>query len=96
MVSCNKCNKHFKIKVRTKRIDKDVKEVFFNCPHCYERYTAYFVNKDIKEKQREIREKYKQLRVSKDKERIKKEIKQMKILLKIDMENLQNKMLSTR
>lgn len=96
MVNCNKCNKNFDVKVRTRQIDKDVEEVFFNCPHCHERYTAYFTDKNIREKQKIIRVKYNQLRMSKDKRRIENEIKQMQTMLKIDMDNLQNKMLSTQ
>ena len=55
MVYCNKCNHEFNITVRTKCVKDDVKEVFFNCPNCHERYTAYYLNNKIKKMQKQLR-----------------------------------------
>lgn len=52
MVYCNKCKHEFEVKVKTKHIENDVEEVFFNCPHCHERYTAYYTNDKIKQLQK--------------------------------------------
>lgn len=52
-VHCDKCKKDFKVKVRTKWLDKDVEEVFFNCPNCHERYTAYYINDKIRKMQKQ-------------------------------------------
>ena len=52
MIHCNKCKYNFEPKVRTRYIEKDVEEVFFNCPKCHERYTAYYMNDKIKQMQK--------------------------------------------
>lgn len=54
MIYCNKCKYEFKVKVRTKHIEKDIEEVFFNCPNCHERYTSYYTNNKIKELQEKL------------------------------------------
>lgn len=53
MVYCDKCKHEFNVKVRTRYIDKDVEEVFFNCPNCHERYTAYYINDKIRKMQKQ-------------------------------------------
>lgn len=55
MVNCNKCKNDFEIKVRTRYVIDDIEEVFFNCPHCHERYTSYYLNDNIKDMQKKIR-----------------------------------------
>ena len=54
MVSCNNCKKDFEVKVRTRQLDNDAKEIFFNCPECNERYTAYYSNDKIKKLQEKL------------------------------------------
>lgn len=54
MVYCNKCKHEFEVKVRTKHIEKDVEEIFFNCPNCHERYTSYYLNDKIKQLQERL------------------------------------------
>ena len=54
MVYCNECKKEFEVKVRTRQLDNDAKEIFFNCPECNERYTAYYTNDKIKQLQKQI------------------------------------------
>lgn len=56
MVYCNECKANFEPKVRNRYIEKDIEEVFFNCPNpnCHERYTAYYTNNSIKKKQKQL------------------------------------------
>lgn len=54
MIYCNECKSEFEPKVRTKQLDKDTEEVFFNCPECNERYTAYYLNDKIKDMQKKL------------------------------------------
>ena len=54
-VYCDRCNKKFKIKVRTEEIKDDVKRVYFICPKCKKEYTAYYTNNKIKDLQEQIR-----------------------------------------
>ena len=54
MVNCNNCKKDFEVKVRTKQLDNDAEEIFFNCPECNERYTAYYSNDKIKKLQEKL------------------------------------------
>lgn len=58
MITCDKCKKKFNPEVRTWHVGEDgknVEEVFFNCPRCNERYTAYYLNEYIKDKQVKLR-----------------------------------------
>lgn len=55
MIYCNECKYEFEPKIRTKHIENDVEEVFFNCPECHERYTAYYLNDEAKEIQKLIK-----------------------------------------
>lgn len=55
MVNCNECKHEFEIKVRVRHIQADVEEVFFNCPNCHERYTSYYLNDNIKQKQKQLK-----------------------------------------
>ena len=72
MIYCNECKYEFEPKVRTKHIENDVEEVFFNCPECHERYTAYYLNDKIKKLQKQIKKnpynKYKQKQLQKQAE----------------------------
>ena len=55
MVTCNECKHKFKVNVRTRQCSIDVQEVFFNCPNCNERYTAYYLNDRIKHLQMKLK-----------------------------------------
>ena len=57
MIYCNKCKYEFEPKVRTKYIEDDIEEVFFNCPDCNERYTSYYANDKIRTLQHDMRKK---------------------------------------
>lgn len=54
-VYCDRCNKKFKIKVRTEEIKDDIKRVYFACPRCKVEYTSYYIDDSIKAKQEQIR-----------------------------------------
>lgn len=54
MVCCNECKHEFEVSVRTRYIKDDIEEVFFNCPECNERYTAYYLNDKIKDMQKKL------------------------------------------
>jgi hypothetical protein len=84
MIYCNECKYEFDIKPRVKHYSKGVEEVFFNCPHCHERYTSYFTNPKIRKQQRIIRSTKDQIL-----------IKKLQVILKKDMDNLKEKMLGT-
>lgn len=71
MVTCNECKHTFGVKVRTRQCGIDVEEVFFNCPNCHERYTAYYINDKIKY----LQSKLKSVR-GKEKTTIQRQIKQ--------------------
>lgn len=72
MVCCNECKHEFEVSVRTRYIKDDIEEVFFNCPECNERYTAYYLNDKIKKQQKQIKNnhmnKYKQKQLKKQAE----------------------------
>lgn len=53
-VVCNKCGKKFEINLKTRRLPLDVREVYFICPHCKEKYVCYYTDPQIREKQKEI------------------------------------------
>ncbi|QBP07000.1 hypothetical protein [Virgibacillus phage Mimir87] len=54
-VSCDKCGKSFTIKPQEKKHGNGIKETYFRCTHCNERYTAYVTDADIRKKQRDIK-----------------------------------------
>lgn len=87
-VNCDKCKKDFIIKLKVKKHKEGIEELYFKCPHCKERYTSYYIDREGKELQKKIRAKYNQLHITKDKNRVQKEIKDMQVRLDIKMKNL--------
>lgn len=55
-VNCDKCNKLFKVMPKQKKHGQGLKETYFTCPYCEERYTGYITDKEIRKWQREVRE----------------------------------------
>lgn len=84
MVVCDKCNKKFKIDAKIKKHSKGIEELYFRCPICKKRYSSYFTDSNIRKQQKIIRN-------TKDQEKM----KELQAILKIDMDNLKNKMLGT-
>ena len=77
-VNCNECNEAFKIDTKVEKHGKDIEEVYFICPNCNERYTAYFTDKHIRTKQKKVEDLYE-------------EINKLKAELDHDMEVLKSK-----
>ncbi|WMJ81963.1 transglycosylase [Clostridium sp. MB40-C1] len=98
-VYCNKCNKDFELNIKVKKYPGGVEETYFKCPHCKERYSSYFTDRNIRIKQGKVRNKYEQL--SKcinmdDRTELLKGIQKMKADLKVDMDSLKLKMLGAQ
>lgn len=95
-VNCNKCKKDFVIKVKVKKYPGGIEELYFTCPRCKERYTAYYIDEKGKELQKRIRVMYNQLTISNNKEKVRQNIKNAQTILKIRMDNLKIQMEGTR
>lgn len=85
MITCDKCNKGFKLEPKVKKYSKDIQELYFRCPYCKKRYSSYFTDNNIRKQQIVIRN-------TKDKE----ELKRLQNVLKYDMDNLKAKMIGTQ
>ena len=53
--TCNKCNKIFKIHLKEKDHPRGIKEHYFNCKHCKERYVSFVTDKKVRSLQKEMR-----------------------------------------
>lgn len=89
-VVCDKCNKEFKIVLKTRKLPLGVEEVYFKCTHCNEKYVSYYTDESIRKKQREINKMYEEIAKITDK------INKTKAETKSDMEELKKKMLGTQ
>lgn len=99
MVYCNKCKKDFEINIKTKKCLGGIEETYFKCPHCKERYTGFFTDKNIRIKQKRVRNESNKLSKCRDMGQrivLLKEIDKMKQDLKVDMDKLKEKMLGTQ
>lgn len=95
-VVCDKCNKKFEIKLKTRNLPLGIEEVYFICPHCKEKYVSYYTDESIREKQKKINGMYEEYRKAKtQKETIKmvEKIDSMKAEIKADMVELKKRML---
>lgn len=54
-VVCDKCQKQFKISIKKQKIEDDIERVYFVCPKCKEKYTSYYSDDEIKDRQNQIR-----------------------------------------
>ena len=75
-------------RIRTKQLDKEVEEVFFNCPECNGRYTAHYLNDKIKQLQKQVKDNWKQMHFAEDKEPLRKATSE----LQNEMENEMNRL----
>lgn len=50
-VTCDECKKEFRVKQEVEKIQGDIRRVYFICSHCNKRYTAYYLNDKIENKQ---------------------------------------------
>lgn len=88
-VNCNKCKKNFIIKPKVKKHKEGIEELYFKCPHCKEKYTAFYIDKEGKELQKKIKVEYARYNnISVGKEETLKRIKDMQIRLDIKIKNL--------
>ncbi|GKV65497.1 MULTISPECIES: hypothetical protein [unclassified Sporosarcina] len=55
-VSCDNCQKEFTIKPKTKNHGISIKETYFICPHCKEKYIAFVTDPECRKLQKQIRE----------------------------------------
>ena len=53
-VYCDKCNKKFKIKIKTQKIKDDIERVYFACPKCKTEHECYYSNNKIKSLQKQL------------------------------------------
>lgn len=98
-VVCDKCNKKFDIKVKTRKLPLGIVETYFTCPHCKEKYISYYTDENIREKQKKINDmqvKYRKLKNPVEIANMALEIGNFKKEIKADMEKLKNKMLGTQ
>jgi len=91
MVNCDKCNKDFKMKIKTRKYLRGVTEVYFKCPHCGERYTGYYTNDKIKKMQRELNDLNKKLISDPEDLALKIRFGNLKESLRLEMEDLKFK-----
>lgn len=93
-VSCDKCGKSFTIKPQEKKHGNGIKETYFRCTHCNERYTAYVTDANIRKKQRDIKKLYETLPTITDQRKYQErmqEIRDKKAKLEPLMNELKNK-----
>lgn len=55
-VLCDKCKEMFDVKNQTKSHGLDIKETYFQCPHCKTKYFCFLTDSECRKLQREIRE----------------------------------------
>lgn len=50
-VICDVCGHRFKMKKakKVRRINEDIEEVYFECPHCETDYHSYYINDEIRD-----------------------------------------------
>lgn len=93
--TCDKCHKDFMIEIKVKKYSGGIEEIYFVCPHCRQRYSSYFTDRNIRIKQKQImkrRDNYQKCINNEDKIKILKEIDEIQQKLKEDMNSLKVRM----
>lgn len=54
IVSCDNCNKDFKIKMKVEKLGGGIEKNYFKCPKCKERYDISTTNNKIRKMQKEL------------------------------------------
>ena len=93
-VTCDKCGKKFEINLKTRRLPLDVREAYFICPHCNEKYICYYTDPQIREKQKKIsklQEKCRELKNPAEKADMELRIMRFKDEIGADMEELKRR-----
>lgn len=96
MVKCDSCKKQFEVRTKVRK-SNEIEEVYFECPYCKMKYTAYFTNKKIRVKQKKINSMWDKYRKSKTQEEVVKMVKKiddMKLEIRVDMNNLKNNIMN--
>lgn len=55
-VTCDKCKEMFDIKMKSREIDEDLEQEYFECPKCNEEYPVNIINYKSKKLRIEIQE----------------------------------------
>lgn len=50
-IKCEKCNKEFELKQEIEKVKGDIRRVYFICPNCGKKYTAYYLSSRIEKMQ---------------------------------------------
>lgn len=89
LVACSEgCKRNFELaKFKEKKLKDGVVETYFKCPHCHKRYTCFYTNKEIRQLQAQLRNKWGKA--------TREEIEELHAQIKVKMDNLKSKMLSS-
>lgn len=89
LVKCNKgCEKNFELaKFKEKKLKDDVVETYFKCPHCGKKYNCFYTDKEIRQLQAQLRNKWGKA--------MREDIEYLHAEIKVKMDNLKSKMLSS-
>lgn len=93
-VKCDQCDEMFEMNVKVKKIGTDIKESYFDCPHCNHYYICYRTDSKIRKKQKNVREKIEKVKWVKDTDqfhKLQEEINQEKEQIKQMMDELKPK-----
>lgn len=77
IVNCDKCSQTFEIKPKSKKVKDDIKENYFQCPHCKEKYITYYSNNESRSIQTEISRVKKLIEEDKNNQELKGKLKQL-------------------
>lgn len=55
---CNKCLEEFTVNPKEKKYSRGIREVYFICPHCNERYTSFYTNAKVRRLQGDLNHLY--------------------------------------
>lgn len=94
IVTCNSCNKDFCINVELRRLDSDVEQTYFGCPHCQQEFTVIYTNSDIRKIQFNLKRELDRLSKTKSlaaRERVDERIRQFKDDLKQSVDELRKR-----
>lgn len=85
-IVCNQCNRDFEAKnkmLKEWQMDSEYREVYFNCPHCGNKYRVALHNAETKRLQKKIRKA--------ENTGNQEEVQELKVKLKIEMDRINGK-----
>ncbi len=56
---CDECLGEYVPKLKIKKYKCGIEETYFKCPHCNDKYTAFYTDRKIRKQQKELRNFYK-------------------------------------